>query len=160
MSDTDRAARLMIATAEDLRVHGSLEDEHIEEEEAGAERMTGTDRGLAESPEAGLAPTPSQPLHEKTSTRHQPPITQKKKCIRLTPRPAPDPARHPDPAPIRAPGQDPGLDANQEVAKTKDLPQFSHMSAGPLDGLFFLFDMNVTSIEPSGESLFRSAAPF
>lgn len=109
----------MIATAEDLRVHGSLEDERIEEEGAGAERTTGTDRGLAESPEADLAPAPSQPLHERTSTRRQPPITQKKKCTRLTPRPAPDPAPHPDPAPIRAPGHDPGPGANQGVAKNK-----------------------------------------
>lgn len=118
-TDTDHVARLMNATAEDLRVHESLEDERTEEEEAGAERTTGTDRGLAESPEADLAPAPSQPLREKTSTHHQPPITQKKKSIRLTPRPAPDPARHPDPTPIRALGHDPGLDANQEVAKNK-----------------------------------------
>lgn len=128
MNDTDHAAHLMTATAEDLRVHGSLEDERIEEGEAGAEKMTGTDRGLAESPEADLARAPSQPLREKPLTRRQPPIIQKKRCIRLTPRPAPDPARHQDPAPIHAPGHDPGLDANQGVAKYYSSPVQSYVS--------------------------------
>lgn len=125
MIATDHEAHLMNDTGDDLRVQESLVGERTAEDEAGAERMTGTDRDHTGSPGEDLAHTPSLRLHEKPSILNQPPITPRRKCATLALHPAPDPALHQDPALVHAPGPDPGLAVNQAVAKKRNLLSLS-----------------------------------
>lgn len=78
-TDTDRAVLLTIDIADDLRVPESPVDGCMEEEEAGAARVTDTDRGLGDTPEGDLDPGPNLLLHEKMSTRRPLPITPRRK---------------------------------------------------------------------------------
>lgn len=125
--DTDHAALLTIAIADDQRVPETLVDECMAEGEAGAERTTDTGRGRGESPEGDLDHAPNPHPHEKTSTQRRPPITPRKKCDGRTPRPAPGPGPRRDHAPVHALAPDPGPDASQEDArKVSPTPPVCH----------------------------------
>lgn len=128
-TDTDHAAPLTIAGADDLRVLESLVDECVQEEEAGAARMIG--RGLGESPEGDLDRAPDPHLHERTSTRRRPPITPRKKCDGRAPHPAQGPGPYQGRALVHVLGPDPGRDASQEDARKCLLPVTLIQSVGP-----------------------------
>lgn len=131
-TDTDHAAPLTIAVADDLRVLESLVDECVEEEEAGAARMIDTGRGLGESPEGDLDRAPDPHLHERTSTRHRPLITPRRKCDGRAPHPAPGPGLYQGRALVHVLGPDPGQDASQEDARKRLLlPVTLIQSVGP-----------------------------
>lgn len=120
-TDTGHAALLMIAIAGDLTVLESL-DGCMEEEEAGAVRVTDTGRGLGESLEGDHAHAPNLHLHERASTQRRPPITPRKKCDVHTPHPAPGPGPRQDHALVHVLGPDPGLGASQEDARRVPTP--------------------------------------
>lgn len=121
-SDTDHAVLLMIGIAGDLIALETLGG-CMEEEEAGAVRVTDTGRGPGESLEGDRAHDPNPHLHERVSTQRRPPTTLKKKCDVHTPHPAPGPGPHQDHALVRVLGPDPGLGASQEDARRVPAPR-------------------------------------
>lgn len=122
--DTDHEVHPTNEDADALKAQESLVVGCMQGEEAGVMRMTGTGRGLEESPEGGLDLIPDPQVRERTSIHHRPPITLRRKCGGHTLRHAPGPGLHRGHAHVLGP--DPGQDESQAAVK-KSVAGVSHL---------------------------------
>lgn len=123
--DIDHEVHPMNDDADALKVLETLVVGCMQEEEAGVMRMTGTGRGLEESPEGGLDLIPDLQVHERTSIHRRPPITLRRKCDGHTLRRTPGPGLHHGHAHVLGP--DPGQDASL-VGVRRSAASVSHFS--------------------------------